>query len=92
NNEGWQSQKENNKITWQYLKNEQPVSGLQEINGKTYYFNENTSYMETGVVDTGKGIYLFDDNGAKVNKTGWIQNKGHWYYLNNDSTVKRDWL
>ncbi len=92
NNEGWQSQKENNKIMWQYLKNEQPVSGLQEINGKTYYFNENTSYMETGVVDTGKGIYLFDDNGAKVNKTGWIQNKGHWYYLNNDSTVKRDWL
>ena len=92
NNEGWQSQKENNKIMWQYLKNEQPVSGLQEINGKTYYFNENTSYMETGVVDTGKGIYLFHDNGAKVNKTGWIQNKGHWYYLNNDSTVKRDWL
>ncbi|HFD2040233.1 TPA: L,D-transpeptidase family protein [Clostridium perfringens] len=92
NNEGWQSQKENNKIMWQYLKNEQPVSGLQEINGKTYYFNENTSYMETGVIDTGKGIYLFDDNGAKVNKTGWIQNKGHWYYLNNDSTVKRDWL
>ncbi|MDU6208216.1 MAG: cell wall-binding protein [Clostridium perfringens] len=92
NNEGWQSQKENNKIMWQYLKNEQSVSGLQEINGKTYYFNENTSYMETGVVDTGKGIYLFDDNGAKVNKTGWIQNKGHWYYLNNDSTVKRDWL
>ena len=92
NNEGWQSQKENNKIMWQYLKNEQPVSGLQEINGKTYYFNENTSYMETGVVDTGKGIYLFDDNGAKVNKTGWIQDKGHWYYLNNDSTVKRDWL
>ncbi|EIF2807640.1 MAG: L,D-transpeptidase family protein [Clostridium perfringens] len=92
NNEGWQSRKENNKIMWQYLKNEQPVSGLQEINGKTYYFNENTSYMETGVVDTGKGIYLFDDNGAKVNKTGWIQNKGHWYYLNNDSTVKRDWL
>ena len=92
NNEGWQSQKENNKIMWQYLKKEQPVSGLQEINGKTYYFNENTSYMETGVVDTGKGIYLFDDNGAKVNKTGWIQNKGHWYYLNNDSTVKRDWL
>ena len=92
NNEGWQSQKENNKIMWQYLKNEQPVSGLQEINGKTYYFNENTSYMETGVVDTGKGIYLFDDNGAKVNKTGWIKNKGHWYYLNNDSTVKRDWL
>ncbi|WP_300855086.1 L,D-transpeptidase family protein [uncultured Clostridium sp.] len=92
NNEGWQSQKENNKIMWQYLKNEQPVSGLQEINGKTYYFNENTSYMETGVVDTGKGIYLFDENGAKVNKTGWIQNKGHWYYLNSDSTVKRDWL
>ncbi|WP_332829955.1 L,D-transpeptidase family protein [Clostridium perfringens] len=92
NNEGWQSQKENNKIIWQYLKNEQPVSGLQEINGKTYYFNENTSYMETGVVDTGKGIYLFDDNGAKINKTGWIQNQGHWYYLNNDSTVKRDWL
>ncbi|WP_283695222.1 L,D-transpeptidase family protein [Clostridium perfringens] len=92
NNEGWQSQKENNKIMWQYLKNEQPVSGLQEINGKTYYFNENTSYMETGVVDTGKGIYLFDDNGAKINKTGWIQNQGHCYYLNNDSTVKRDWL
>ncbi|EOU1109638.1 TPA: cell wall-binding protein [Clostridium perfringens] len=92
NNEEWQSQKENNKIMWQYLKNEQPVSGLQEINGKTYYFNENTSYMETGVVDTGKGIYLFDENGAKVNKTGWIQNKGYWYYLNNDSTVKRDWL
>ena len=92
NNEGWQSQKENNKIMWQYLKNEQPVSGLQEINGKTYYFNENTSYMETGVVDTGKGIYLFDDNGAKVNKTGWIQNQGHWYYLNNDSIVKRNWL
>ncbi len=62
------------------FKNEQPVSGLQEINGKTYYFNENTSYMETGVVDTGKGIYLLmimeqkliKQDGFKIKDTGII--------------------
>ena len=89
NNEGWQSQKENNKIIWQYLKNEQPVSGLQEINGETYYFNKNTSYMETGWKYINKIWYHFRENG--VMDTGWRKLNGDWYYFNNSGCMITGW-
>ncbi|WP_415319889.1 hypothetical protein [Clostridium perfringens] len=95
NNEGWQYQKENNKIMWQYLKNEQPVSGLQEINGEKYYFNENTSYMETGWKYINKNWYHFRENG--VMDTGWRKINGDWYYFNENGdmaiNIKKDgWI
>ena len=60
-----------------------PVTGLQDIGGVYYYFDE------AGVMQIGKHIidneyYIFAPNGAL--QTGWINYNGFWYY--GDSTGK----
>lgn len=92
NGTGWTYRGNGSNREWTYLKNGQPLSGLQNINGKTYLIDPETGVMRTGVVDTNKGVFCFDENGARVEKTGWNKFDGKWYYLNNDYTVKTGWL
>ena len=41
-----------------------PVTGWKEIDGKTYYFDPETAYMQTGDVEIDGVTYGFDENGV----------------------------
>lgn len=67
--------------------------GVQNINGKTYYFNRIDGAMETGwqIVD-GKKCYFDKKKGYEVFNQ-WIDDNGEKYYVGEDGTVKKmEWI
>lgn len=69
------------------------VKGVQEIDGKTYYFNRIDGAMETGwqIVD-GQRCY-FDKNKGYELFNQWIQDGDDYYFVGNDGPVKKmEWL
>ena len=74
---GWQQ----DAVGWWYQKEDgsYPASSLEQIDGQTYFF-DNNGYMVTGWKTVGDYIYYFDASGARL--TGWQQLGGSWYYLN----------
>ena len=55
------------------------VTGWQEINGYTYYFNTKSGYMETGLLPLDSGVYYLGSDGKK--QTGFIDYNGSTYYF-----------
>ena len=45
-----------------------PQTGWVEIEGKQYYFDPSTAFMQTGVVTIDGETYSFDDSGALIHK------------------------
>ncbi|WP_438361120.1 glucosaminidase domain-containing protein [Limosilactobacillus kribbianus] len=84
---GWQS---NNNSKY-YYNNGQKETGLQTIDGSTYYLNpDQDGAAQTGWQNVNNNWYHFNDNGAA--DTGWYQSGAqNWYYFNNDGTAKTGW-
>lgn len=90
NDEGW-----GKRDGYIYYYDEDGVSlkGVQNINGKTYYFNRIDGAMETGwqIVD-GKRCYFDKKKGYQLSMQ-WVQDGDDWYFLGEDGAVKKsDWI
>ncbi len=83
---GWN--KEDGK--WYYYGDQgDPVTGLQTISGKTYYFDKN-GVMQTGWQKSGSKWYYCGADGAAL--TGWQKMNAKWYYFNTDGSMRTGWL
>lgn len=84
---GWQSNN-NNKY---YYNNGQKETGLQNIDGSTYYLSpDQDGAVQTGWQNINNQWYHFNDNGAA--DTGWYQSPAqNWFYLNDDGSAKTGW-
>ncbi len=87
--DGWKRLYWGNNDYWYYLKNSEYVTGWQTIGGKQYYFKD-WGEMAVGSVEIGGVYYVFDNNGQKQNKTGWLaipwvdengKAGNDWYYV-----------
>ena len=58
-------------------------TGMQDIDGKRYYFN-GKGIMQTGLVDISGATYLFDDKTGMM-LTGWIKRNGKIFYHSKES-------
>ena len=54
-------------------------NNLQYENGNTYYYVNGVK--QTGLQNIGGKAYIFDSEGV-MQKSGWYQAEGNWYYLN----------
>lgn len=66
-----------------------PVSGIQQIQGKTYYFDPDTGARSTGWVDLPEGRSYFDLDGVRV--TGWVDVDGGRCYIGSDGYTFSGW-
>lgn len=62
------------------------AKGLQNIQGKTYYF-DNNGWRKTGwqQVKSNSDWYYFNSSGAM--QTGWKKVSGKWYYMNSEGKM-----
>ena len=67
-----------------------PVTGWQTVDGKTYYYGDD-SVLRTGVVLIDGSIYCFDETGALLPR-GWQTVGEKTYYLNENGTAYLGWL
>ena len=64
------------------------LTGDQKINGKWYHFSEGGG-MDTGIVKTETGFYIYGEDGVyegRVRK-GWNKVSDNWYYFDGESLV-----
>lgn len=90
NEEGWGHR---DGYIYYYDEDRIALKGVQEINGKTYYFNRIDGAMETGwqVVD-GKRCYFDKNKGCQV-FLQWVQDGDDWYFLSDEGPVKKsEWV
>ena len=84
--DGWHQEDDG---TWIYILDGDYIEdGLQEIDGKTYFFD----YWGKLIDDPGRKYldgkyYLIKEGGEVALTPGWHKIKGNWYYLNEDGTV-----
>lgn len=69
---------------WFYLKQNNPVSGWQEIDAKWYYFHESTCVMQNGWQKINDKWYYLDS----YMLAGWQTIDGKKYYLGTDGVMK----
>ena len=90
-NEYWDS--DSPETYWYYYGNDGKcaVSEWQNIDGKSYYFNED-GHMQTGKLELDGYIYYLGEEGDGVMKTGWVQLENDnedsdqdivWHYFDN---------
>jgi len=65
-----------------------------EVDGETLTYYYVDSAPVTGAYEVDGVFYLFDDTtGARIEKTGWVQDSaGDWYYINSDYSLKTGWF
>lgn len=79
-----------------YYENGAYLTGWQQIDGKTYYF-ESTGVALTGkvsiqsTVDLDYDFYFFSEETGEM-QTGWVYTQDKWYYFNTDGTMKTGWV
>ena len=86
--------------SWYYGNGDGTVKINQWIkdNGRWYYAYESGYIVNSGTIEIGNKMYLFDTNGAMIEKKGWINFKAYngnyyWGYGNGDGTVKiNQWI
>ena len=72
--------------------------GLKEIDGKYYYFENQTDSARKGYAVTNKwvkkgGKWYYATAKAYMKTNGWLKNKGKYYYFGKDSVmVKNKWM
>lgn len=76
---------------WYYYYSGELCCGWKKIDGRYYFFDENTGEMRTGWIQFGNKRYYFDSNGRMV--TGWCNLGGYYYYFGdeNDGVMKTGW-
>ena len=67
-----------------------PVSGWQELDGNTYYFDPETCAMQIRWLQLDDGRYYLGDDGIK--RTGWQTILGCRYYLGQTGAMHTGWL
>ena len=67
-----------------------PVSGWQELDGNTYYFDPETCAMQIRWLQLDDGRYYLGDDGIK--RTGWQTILGYRYYLGQTGAMHTGWL
>ena len=67
-----------------------PVSGWQELDGNTYYFDPETYAMQIQWLELNDGRYYLGDDGIK--RTGWQTILGCRYYLGQTGAMHTGWL
>ena len=94
---GWYQQKDEYDNTWHYYDAQgHAVNGIQNINGKTYYFTGGR--MKTRyVLMKDDYLYYFDANGVQsmkknLDKDGWLQIEDNWYYIVNKKIVQDQFI
>lgn len=69
--------------------------GIAELNGQTYYFNEN-GVMKTGWIKEldgdGDAIWMYADQSGYLFKEGWKKINNIWYYFSDYGMVKNSWV
>ena len=75
--------------SWQYVEDNQPVTGWKSIHSTWYYFNSD-GIMVTGWFKDGGYWYYLKSSGAMA--TDWVQVDGNWYYLKDDGRMATGWL
>lgn len=80
---GWYSTSDNN---WVYVDDSGKVlTGLQDINGQTVYFDENGIQAKgKGVWDNNGGLRYFEADSGNMIRDRWKNVDGTWYYFNRD--------
>lgn len=65
------------------------LTGLQTVDGKQYYFDEEGVMYDEDVIreDTGE-LYIISQNGSvkeivKPDQSGWMKKNGHWFFVRN---------
>ena len=86
----WEPFSIGNKFAYRYIKDGKPVKGIKEINGSIYYFDKDYGDMQIGVIGGNGKYYLFGEDGARIEKVGWVKKYGEWYYINDDHTIVWD--
>ena len=66
-----------------------PLTGWQEIDGKTYYFAPENGAMATGFQEIDGSRYYFTSEG--LISTGWLKLESSTYYLSAEGIVLTDW-
>ena len=62
------------------------VSGEAKVDGISYLFNSQGMLKRNGVVQTAGKYYLADENGVRIQASGWFWKDG-WYYVQNDGSL-----
>ena len=70
-------------------RNGNPVSGWQEIDGVSYYFNSETQALHTGWI-TQNNVSRYLSEGRPV--SGWIALEEGTFYLKEDGSIHTGWL
>lgn len=63
---GFVTSKEDSSQIMYHNENHEYVYGLQQIEGKQYYFDETTGFMYKGIKEINGSKYMFDDDGVMV--------------------------
>ena len=66
-----------------------PLTGWQEIDSDTYYFDPDSTAMQIRWLDLEYGRYYLGDDGAR--RTGWQTVKGERYYLSEIGVMQTGW-
>jgi glucan-binding YG repeat protein len=61
------------------------LTGLQQIDGDTYYLDPTSGAMAQGLTVVNGTTYYFDPNNSGKMKTGWVQVGSSWYYFDTSS-------
>lgn len=93
NQAGWNQ----NGSDWYYVENGSTVKNWRRIDNNWYYFNPQTSLMESGLQSINSRTYYLNERhngtyGAML--TGWQQANGSWYYFNtnpNNGAAETGW-
>ena len=71
-----------------YYVDDVALTGMQKIDGNTYYFNE-SGIMQTGMLEISGKRYYFNEEG--VMQTGMIQVGDDWYYFSKKGVMQTGW-
>lgn len=88
-------------VIWYFITEDGSLATRWRQVGKNWYYFDNEGKMLHGetIKTEDNRVYIFDENGAMISKTGWykvIKNKDNkskvvWYYLKGDGTVTTGW-
>ena len=74
-----------------YYEDGKKVTGMKEIDGETYIFDEK-GRMQTGWVETDNGVYYLDEETGAM-QTGWVKDDDTWYYMSEDNgAMETGWV
>lgn len=78
---GWQTENGNT----YYYSNGQKATGVKDINGSQYYFNDQGQQQKDYFLNQNNHTYYFQADGTRLND-GFYTNWGHTYYFQADGT------